>query len=53
MVAQEVMADTDVARVLGSGVIVGQVDAWLVILADEYRALHELARDVFNDVQDP
>ena len=35
---------------LESSVIAGQVDARLVILADKYRALHELARDAFNDV---
>ena len=47
------MGDTDVAGVLGCGVIVGEVDTWLIVFVNEDRAFDKLSWHIFNHINDP
>ena len=53
MLTKEVVGDPDVACVFGSSVVVGQVDAWAVILVDGYGAPDSLPGHSLDDVEDP
>ena len=53
VLAEKVVSDADVSGVFGCGVIVGEVDARLVVFVDRDRSSDELARDALDDVDQP
>ena len=53
VLSQEVVADADVAGVLGCRVIVSEVYTRFVVLPNDDWALDELSRDALYDVDDP
>ena len=53
MVPKEVVTNADVSGVFRGRVIIRQVDAWFVVLANNNWSLNKLTRDGLDDVDDP